>query len=103
MSDIEYRREGYVISTDKTRLDDDLIFDYLSNRSYWARGRSRPIVEKSINHSLCFGVYEGLRQAGFARFVTDYSTAAVRRIQDPRRSASMDGSTDNIVNAAGPG
>jgi GNAT superfamily N-acetyltransferase len=73
---IEFARDDMVISTDKARLDINLIHDYLSNSSYWARGRPLPLVQSSIEHSLCYGVYEGSRQVGFARVVTDYSTFA---------------------------
>lgn len=59
------------ISTDKSRLDVAMIHEYLSERSYWARGRSREQVEKSIANSLCFGAYLDAKQLGFARVVTD--------------------------------
>jgi len=49
---------------------------YLCNQSYWAHGCSREIVEKSIQNSLRFGVFEGEEQVGFARIVSDYSTFA---------------------------
>jgi GNAT superfamily N-acetyltransferase len=74
---IEYQRDGYSISTDKSRLDVGLIHDFLSQRSYWAQGRSLATVQKTIEHSLCFGVYAANgHQAGFARVVTDYATFA---------------------------
>ncbi|MEI6948480.1 GNAT family N-acetyltransferase [Paraflavisolibacter sp. H34] len=67
----------FSISNDKTLLDIDLVWDYLSNRSYWARGRSRETVERSIANSLCFGLYdEQKRQVGFARVATDYAVFA---------------------------
>ena len=72
----EHRSGDYVISTDKTKLDVPLISEYLSRRSYWARGRTLTVVEKSIEHSLCFGVYRGKEQVGFARVVTDHATFA---------------------------
>ena len=64
----------YTISTDQTRLDIDIIHAYLSKRSYWAQGRSLAAVQTSVEHSLCFGVYEGEQQVGFARVVTDNAT-----------------------------
>jgi GNAT superfamily N-acetyltransferase len=76
VSVIEFQRDDYIISTDKNRVDLKLIHDFLSRRAYWARGRPLPVVEKSIEHSICFGVYHGTRQAGFARVVTDYATFA---------------------------
>lgn len=71
---IEYRRDDFTISTDKSRLNVAVIHDYLTNRAYWSRGRSLETVKKSIQHSLCFGVYKGDQQVGFARVVTDYAT-----------------------------
>ncbi|MFN3193082.1 MAG: GNAT family N-acetyltransferase [Aureliella sp.] len=63
-------QEKYEISTDRNRLDIHLIHDFLSN-SYWAQGIERNQVEDSIAGSLCFGVYCGERQIGFARVITD--------------------------------
>lgn len=67
----------FEISTNKPKLNIEFIWNYLSNESYWAEGRSLAIVKKSIENSLCFGVYlsDG-RQVGFARVVTDYSVFA---------------------------
>jgi len=63
------------ISTDPARLDVDLIHAYLTT-SYWAQGRSRETVERSIQHSLCFGAYQGGRQVGFGRVITDFAVFA---------------------------
>jgi GNAT superfamily N-acetyltransferase len=73
-----------VISTDKSRLDVDYIHQFLSEQSYWAKGRSRVNVENSIVNSLCFGVYAASKprgaerrpQIGFARVVTDFTNFA---------------------------
>ena len=72
----ESQQDSYTISTDKARLDVRAIHDFLANRSYWARGIPLPLVEKSIENSLCFGVYEGTQQIGFARVVSDLATFA---------------------------
>jgi GNAT superfamily N-acetyltransferase len=72
----EWRRDEYLISTDRARLDVGLIHEFLSESSYWAQGRPREVVERSIEHSLCFGLYHGERQVGFARVITDYATFA---------------------------
>ena len=71
----EWLRDGFAISTDPARLDLDGIYAYLSN-SYWARGIPRDVFERSVRHALCFGIYEGARQVGFARVVTDFATVA---------------------------
>lgn len=66
--------DGYYISTDKIALDIDFIHHYLSTISYWAQGRSKAVVQKSIENSFCFGVFtSGHEQVGFARVLTDYS------------------------------
>jgi GNAT superfamily N-acetyltransferase len=71
----EYRRDGFLISTDRSRLDVDAIHRFLSRDSYWAVGRSREAVQRSIEGSLCFGVFDPQgKQAGFARVVTDFIT-----------------------------
>ena len=72
----EWRRDEYTISTNRERLNVSLIHDFLSNTSYWAKGRSLEIVQHSIENSLNFGVYKGDEQVGFARVVTDYATFA---------------------------
>jgi GNAT superfamily N-acetyltransferase len=65
------------VSTSKELLDLDLISDFLSNQSYWAKGRSRQIIAKSIEISLCFGVYDSENnQLGFARVISDYAVFA---------------------------
>jgi len=68
--------DEYEISTDKKRLDPAMIHDFLANESYWAKGIPLEVLEKSIENSLCFGVYHQGRQVGFARVVTDYATTA---------------------------
>jgi GNAT superfamily N-acetyltransferase len=73
---IEYHRGNFSILTDREKLNIDFIYDYLCRQSYWAQGRTRQIVEKSIRNSLCFGLFDGEQQIGFARLVTDYSTFA---------------------------
>lgn len=64
------------ISTDRARLNRDLIYDYLCTQSYWAKGRSRETMDKAIDNSLCFGAYEDGAQVGFARVVSDFCTFA---------------------------
>lgn len=63
------------ISTDLADFDINAIHAYLSS-SYWAAGISRELVERSIAHSLCFGVFAGEKQIGFAHAVTDRATFA---------------------------
>jgi GNAT superfamily N-acetyltransferase len=71
----EWRRDGYLISTDKRLLDLAAIHGFLA-RSYWAAGVPLEVVERSIEHSIAFGLYEENRQIGFARAITDRATFA---------------------------
>ncbi len=63
----------YLISTDKTKLDLDTIHAYLFD-CYWAKGIPKETVVRSIENSLCFGVYRDDEQVGFCRVITDYAT-----------------------------
>ena len=63
------------ISTDKSRLDVNSIYQFLTT-AYWAKGRSIENVQKTIDNSLCFGVYLENKQIGFARICTDYTVFA---------------------------
>ncbi|MBA4543885.1 GNAT family N-acetyltransferase [Thermoactinomyces daqus] len=64
----------YYISTDRKRLDLSVIQQFLNHQSYWAQNRTLEQIKRTINHSLCFGLYttDG-NQAGFG-VVTDYTT-----------------------------
>lgn len=76
----EYQEHNVLISTDKSKLNIDLIHDYLSNHSYWAANIPLEIVQKSIENSMAFGVYlnenNTLVQAGFCRVISDLATYA---------------------------
>ena len=87
---VEYQRGEFVISTDRARLDLDMIHSFLT-KCYWAKGITRELVAKSIEHSLCFGIYHesgeklprlaksvrlGPHQVGFARVISDFATVA---------------------------
>jgi GNAT superfamily N-acetyltransferase len=66
----------YSISTDPARLDRELIHRFLSEDSYWAKGVTREVVDRSIENSMPFGVYLGDEQVAFARVITDRATFA---------------------------
>jgi len=72
---LEVHRDGLTISTDPHRLDLDTICDFLA-QSYWAQTRSRRTIQRSLRHSLVFGVYDQERQVALARLVTDFATFA---------------------------
>ncbi len=65
----------FLISTDQTKLDVDVVHNFLT-RSYWAAGIPRATVVRAIENSLCFGVYDNAKQIGFARVISDYATYA---------------------------
>jgi GNAT superfamily N-acetyltransferase len=73
---LEWARDGYVISTDRDRVDLDSVHAFLSQDAYWSPGVSREVVERSLDNSLCFGLYRDGEQAGFARVVTDRAAIA---------------------------
>ena len=75
MSIEQYERGTYVVSTDPERLDAQAIHAYLST-SYWAESIPLEVVERSLQRSLCFGLYAPEGQVGFVRVVTDQATFA---------------------------
>src|SRR6202051_4811722 len=72
---VEQRRGEFLVSTDPARLDLDVIHGFLTN-CYWAKGIPREVVARSLEHSLCFGVYDSSAQVGFARVISDFATIA---------------------------
>lgn len=68
-------RDAFAVSTNPTRLDLDAIHAFLST-SYWAEGIPRELLARALQNSLCFGLYEGTRQVGLARVITDSATFA---------------------------
>ena len=73
---VERRRGDFLISTDRARIDLDVVHGFLTN-CYWAKGIPRDVVARSIEHALCFGIYDGSgAQVGFARVISDFATIA---------------------------
>ena len=75
MDTVEFRRGDFLISTDPKLLNLDVIHDFLTH-CYWAKGIPRDVLVRSVEHSLCFGVYDGTAQVGFARVISDFATIA---------------------------
>ncbi|WP_421896044.1 GNAT family N-acetyltransferase [Marinoscillum sp.] len=73
---LEIRKNEYLISTDKKKLDIELIHNFLTCESGWSNGIPIEKVEKSIDNSLNFGVYLGQKLIGYARVISDFSTIA---------------------------
>jgi N-acetylglutamate synthase-like GNAT family acetyltransferase len=63
------------VTTSKNELDIEFVHRFLTT-AYWAKGRTKEEVEKTINNSLCFGIYLNNKQIGFARVVSDYTIFA---------------------------
>jgi GNAT superfamily N-acetyltransferase len=72
---ISWSRGNFEVSTDRLRLDVVLVHNFLAN-SYWAQHIPLETVRRSIDYSLCFGIYKAGQQVGFARVITDYATYA---------------------------
>jgi len=73
---MEVKQGVFTISTDKSKLQKDQIHQYLTEVAYWTTDRTMAMTEKTIEHSLCFGIYHHDRQIGFARVVTDHAIFA---------------------------
>ncbi len=67
--------EGYSVSSDPALLDLEVIHGFIS-QSYWAKAIPKPLIERMVQHSLCFGAYHRGTQVGFARIISDYTTFA---------------------------
>ena len=70
-----WSKGDFEISTDPERVDVDVVHDFLT-KSYWAQGIPMETVRRSIENSICFGIYHGRQQIGFARIVSDRATFA---------------------------
>ena len=76
LSHYNLNEKPFQISTDPARLDLDVIHHFLANEAYWSPGVARQKVERYMKHSLCFGLYTGQEQIGFARVISDFTTFA---------------------------
>lgn len=73
LSKYELKLGRFELTTDKSRMQIDAIYRFLQ-KSYWANKRSIEIIKKSIEHSLPFAIFDGEKQIGFARVISDFST-----------------------------
>ena len=74
---MDVQQDNYTISTDRARLQFDVIYDFLANRSYWATGISRETLQKQMDNStLHFGLYDGENQIGYAQVLTNFTSFA---------------------------
>jgi len=75
MEIMEWRKDDYLLSTDKSKIDIKAVHDFLS-RSYWAEEIPAETVKKSIENSLCFAIFHQQILVGFARVISDFATFA---------------------------
>ena len=73
---MEINDKDFIYSDDTNLVDINAVHHYLSEESYWAKGIPLETVKRSIENSLCFGIYKETRQIGFARWITDRATFA---------------------------
>ena len=73
---MQWQKEKYLITTDADKVDIDVVHQYLSEQSYWAKGIPREVVARSVQHSICFSVLHEDALIGFARVVSDHATVA---------------------------
>lgn len=73
---MERRTDDLLISSDKSKLKLDIIHKFLAEDSYWANERTLEQTIKAIENSMCFGLYQGESQIGFARVISDFATFA---------------------------
>lgn len=72
----DLENSGYYILQDNKMMDTEMIHHFISTQSYWAKNIPLETVLKSIENSLCFGVFNQNKQIGFARVITDKATFA---------------------------
>lgn len=70
----EFTADGFTFSSDRTKVDIAYVHRIASTQLYWAKGIPYDVVKRSVENSLCFGIYTASQQVGFARLVTDYAT-----------------------------
>jgi GNAT superfamily N-acetyltransferase len=76
MQPLTVKKDDYLITTDKAKLDSAFIHRFLSEEAYWSKGIPLVTVERAIEHSLNFGIFHHNEQVGYARVISDFSTVS---------------------------
>ena len=76
MNDDAFAQKGFILSTDKSLIDFEVVHHYLDKESYWAKGIPAERLKRAMENSMCFGIYQHNKLAAFARVVTDKATFA---------------------------
>lgn len=95
----EQQIDDVLISTDPERIDFAMVHAFLRDESYWARGVAEDALRTAFSHALCFGMYRGGEQLGFARVVTDFARIAYLGDVFIQASARGQGLGKLLVNA----
>lgn len=67
--------QDYELTDDRLRMDFKTVFNLLS-RTYWASDRPEDLQRRAFDHSVCFSLFKGMEQVGFARVISDWATFA---------------------------
>jgi GNAT superfamily N-acetyltransferase len=63
---------GFELDDDPARIDVRAVHAFISEQSYWGRGRTLELQRRAVEGSACVvGLYRGAEQVGFARGVSD--------------------------------
>lgn len=73
---MQWTKEKYLITTDVAAVNVDVVHQFLSTESYWAKGIPRDTVARSLQHSICFSMLHDGSLIGFARVTSDHATVA---------------------------
>ena len=68
-------KDNFMITDQTNKIDKEFVLKSL-NQTYWAEKRTKQINDTAIDHSICPSLFEGEKQIGFTRIVTDYATFA---------------------------
>jgi GNAT superfamily N-acetyltransferase len=73
---MRWTKGGFAVVDNQALIDSDAVHDFLRS-SYWAKGRSKMVVDLAMERSLSFGLLHGDRTIGFARVITDFAVVGV--------------------------
>ena len=73
---MEWHDGEFCVTTERERISVDTVYRFLTSEAYWSKGIPRATVERSLDNSLCFSLFRGGDQIGFARVISDHATIA---------------------------
>ena len=68
-------KDNFIITDQTDAIDREFVLKSL-NQTYWAEKRTKQINDTAIENSICLSLFDGEKQIGFTRIVTDYATFA---------------------------